>query len=64
MEFSFYAYKDDPHVRRPKMFDPPPPAARPDLSSQKAGETKVKNVNETVGKPLNAEGAQTKQPTI
>lgn len=61
MEFSFYAYKDDPHVRRPKMFDPPPPATRPE---QKPGETKVKNVNETAGKSANVEGAATKQSTI
>ena len=23
MEFSLYSYRDEPHVRRPKMFEPP-----------------------------------------
>ena len=47
IEFSLYYYKDDPHVRRPRMYDPPTPsAAKLDVQSTLAGmESKVKNVN-------------------
>lgn len=65
MGFSFYAYKDEPHVRRAKMFEPPTPAAKVEPSSVKAGEAKVKKINtETAGRPSNAEVTITKESTM
>ena len=59
MEFSLYHYKDDPHVQRPKMYNPPALAARPEQPSTHqtaaAGESKIKNV---AGKQVNVEGAK------
>ena len=58
VEFSLYHYKDEPHVQRPKMYNPPTLAARPEqLPTQQpaTGESKVKNV--TV-KQVNIEGAK------
>ena len=44
VEFSLYYYKDDPHVRRPKMYNPPSlSVAKLDEPSTLVG--KVKNVN-------------------
>lgn len=50
VEFSLYYYKDDPHIKRPKMYDPPILSlARLDVPSTLAGmEGKVKNVNTDV----------------
>lgn len=60
MEFSLYYYKDDPHIRRPKMYDPPAPvAAKVEVAPVvvvPSGEGKAKNVN-VAGKPVNTEGA-------
>ena len=47
MEFSLYYYKDDPHVQRAKMYDPPPPVVLLEEPSRvQITKGTVKNVNE------------------